>query len=101
MSMNSKEISLLKSELAAMKTINGINNKHLRKARKAHTCYECKGLIPVGGKYHMYTGLHEGEWYSYKICIPCEFRRHEVAFEGEYPPFGELLSWEKEAKAKA
>ena len=97
--MNSEEISSLKSELAAMKTLNGVHSMYLRKARKAHTCYECKEHIPAGGKYHLYTGLHEGKWYSYKICIPCEFRRHEAASDGEYPPFGELLIWEKEAKS--
>lgn len=76
-----------------------IDNRYLRKARKAHKCYECKEQINVGEKYHLYEGLYEGDFYSYKICIGCDFRRHEVSSDGEYPPFGELRIWEEEAKA--
>ncbi len=42
-----------------------------RKARKEHKCSECKGIIKKGEKYHYISGLWNGEWSEFKICIPC------------------------------
>lgn len=42
-----------------------------RKARKSHTCCECRGKIAVGETYELVTGLWEGSWSTFKTCPDC------------------------------
>lgn len=41
------------------------------KARKPHTCGECRRTISVGETYTKDTGLHEGYWSAFKTCGHC------------------------------
>ena len=41
------------------------------KARKAHECYECGGVIAAGERYEYVTGVWEGEFRVYKTCAKC------------------------------
>jgi len=50
----------------------------LRKARKHHKCYECRGIILPGELYHYHHGVWDGQGASYKVCVDCEALRTEV-----------------------
>lgn len=41
------------------------------RARKAHTCCECRGGILPGERYQLITGVWEGSGSSYKTCLQC------------------------------
>ncbi len=63
------------------------------RARKAHRCCECRGVIPPGEQYHLFTGLWDGRWDAYKTCEDCEKLRNKIAQGrrgGEWPAFGDL-----------
>jgi len=42
------------------------------KARKAHKCSECAGVIKPGETYKMISGLWDGRWDNYKQCADCQ-----------------------------
>jgi hypothetical protein len=54
-----------------------IHREELVKARKEHTCLECEEAISKGEKYVRVTQLFEGEWWTGKICRPCEAIRQD------------------------
>ena len=43
----------------------------LRKARKAHLCYECGQAIVPGTVYAYTSGVWEGSGFDYKMCCRC------------------------------
>ena len=43
-----------------------------RKARKAHRCCECSGVIQPKETYHYHSGIWEGEPDDFKICSDCQ-----------------------------
>jgi hypothetical protein len=45
--------------------------KEIRRARKEHKCYECRGRILPGEKYEYVRGKWEGEMDSFKTCQHC------------------------------
>ncbi len=62
-------------------------------ARKPHKCFECRGEIAPGEKYHLFTGLWDGKWSSFKTCADCEDLRGDVCDgldQDDWPAFGEL-----------
>jgi len=68
-----------------------------RRARKEHTCTECRKVIPVKGWYKYYTWLSDGHWSHAKICEDCiiltaylyALERSEGCREWEsWPPIG-------------
>ena len=64
-----------------------------RKARIAHTCYECKGSIKPGETYHYHHGVWDGVGDSFKVCVDCEALRVTCDDGREYDertPFGGL-----------
>lgn len=67
------------------------------KARKEHTCYECQRTINKGRKYHLSKGNWDGEWYTFKTCMPCHDLRTNLEDHGEWAPFGYLGEWAYEA----
>ena len=86
-----------------------------RKARKAHTCDSCHGVIAPGVRYLVNFALFEGHASSEKLCAPCDADRKVFsdAHGGNFIPspsgFPELLQecvWEgnregdPESKAK-
>jgi hypothetical protein len=40
-------------------------------SRKRHKCCECSGVIEKGRQYKRYFGVWDGDFGSYKMCIPC------------------------------
>jgi hypothetical protein len=43
-----------------------------RRARKAHTCEECRECIRPGETYTYVAGKWDGGMYSYALCTTCE-----------------------------
>lgn len=41
------------------------------KAKKAHRCCECNGVIQPGETYQRYWGVWDGEAATYRICSDC------------------------------
>lgn len=54
------------------------------KARKQHDCCECDVPILPGQCYERVEGCWDGEWRTYKTCIPCENLRAECSDDGLY-----------------
>ena len=65
------------------------------KAKKEHTCYECKGIIEIEEYYVTHWGIWDGKHKTYKVCHDCNdlidvINRDSAEF-GEYVvPFGDL-----------
>lgn len=69
------------------------------RAKKIHKCIECWAEISIGDEYEYCKGLWEGEWAYYKTCLECSELRYKVRdIYDEFPPFGELKEWEREAE---
>ncbi len=73
------------------------------RARKPHTCCECRGVIQPGEVYNRHHGIWDGSASTFKICVDCEALRN--ALGGECLPAFEFLwedvEWaEPEIKAK-
>jgi len=66
-------------------------------AHKAHTCYECRRIIPIGRQYHLFKGNWGGTWQQYRTCEPCNDLRHGLSDHGDMAPFGHLEEWADEA----
>lgn len=55
-----------------------------RRARRAHKCCECYGMIRPGEKYHYHHGVWDGEALDYKVCADCEALRTECDGDSRY-----------------
>jgi hypothetical protein len=56
-------------------------NEEYPTARKEHKCCECGGVIKPGQKYHKAKGMWEGEFRTYKTCMPCNnIREHYCSY---------------------
>lgn len=58
--------------MCEMPTVYGCDHP---KARKEHTCYECRGKISIGETYHKHHGIWDGEADTFKVCNDCEVLR--------------------------
>ena len=54
------------------------------KARKEHTCCECRGKISIGETYHKHHGIWDGEADTYKVCDDCEIVR-DIVDKDQHP----------------
>lgn len=54
-----------------------------RKARKDYKCCECDRQIAKGSLYQFCKMLFEGEWSTYRTCLPCAEIRKAFSCEGE------------------
>jgi hypothetical protein len=61
-----------------------------RKARKTHTCCECRRAIQRGERYEHFSGKWERRMEVYKTCAACQDTRQSLYCEGW--TFGQL--WE-------
>lgn len=52
------------------------------KARKPAVCCECRETIEPGERYEMVSGKWDGEWSSFKTCLPCKEIREAFCCEG-------------------
>lgn len=48
------------------------------RARKNHTCEECRGQILKGETYIKISGLWDGHWGRFKTCLDCHHLREEL-----------------------
>jgi hypothetical protein len=72
----------------------------IKTARIGHQCVECRSAILRGQKYEHVKGCWEGKWLEIATCLPCSELRDEVkadSHDREYPPFGDLGEWAREA----
>ena len=44
----------------------------VKSTRKEHKCDGCLEVIPIGSAAARGSGMFEGHFYSYIICIPCD-----------------------------
>lgn len=52
------------------------------RARKPQTCCECTDPIHPGEQYEAVSGKWDGEWASFKTCLPCKEIRETFCCEG-------------------
>jgi hypothetical protein len=64
-------------------------------ARLRHRCCECRGVIEPGERYHLDSGVWDGEGQSFKTCMQCdEIRTKEQrGMNGDCLAFGCLLEY--------
>lgn len=70
----------------------------IRKARKQHRCYECRGLIEKGEEYHYHSGIWDDPA-AFKVCSDCEQLREDLDKGSdiyETTPFGGISDWASE-----
>lgn len=60
----------------------------VRRARKAWRCCECGEVIASGEQYQEATGVWDGQWSTYRTCLPCAAMRRDLSAYGWC--FGEL-----------
>lgn len=68
----------------------------VRKARKPHTCGDCKGQILPGERYTYLSGIWDGEPSSYHRCQDCTHLRCEIVKETDADncmALNGLVSW--------
>jgi len=41
-------------------------------AAKPHTCEACRSVIAIGEQHWSHTGMSDGEFYTYRLCNPCD-----------------------------
>jgi hypothetical protein len=58
------------------------SSRAVRKARKEHTCSECREPIPKGTTYDYSSGIWDGRADSFKTCLLCVEIRDHFACEG-------------------
>ena len=66
------------------------SSRDVRKARKEHVCYECRGTIARGERYEYASGVWDGRPDSFKTCLLCAEIRDHFACEGWI--YGEVWS---------
>lgn len=69
-------------------------NKETPTARKQHKCYECRGAIQPGERYHRFAGVWAGEFASFRRCSDCEALVNEANKSRDFDDlicFGGLL----------
>lgn len=66
--------------------------KKIRKARKKHSCNECRRSIYPGEEYEHCSGKWDGAFETYKTCIDClslrdQFFSHGWCYRSLWPDF--------------
>jgi len=72
-------------------------------AKSPHQCCECQATIQPGDSYIRISGLWEGTWCNFKMCVPCRVLHTEIRSEydyyaEEYPGPGGLREFCKNAE---
>lgn len=60
----------------------------LRRGRKQHRCEPCGRIIPAGEPSYAVAGVFQGDFTSYRECIPCEQLIRRLYALGELDPDG-------------
>lgn len=64
------------------------NHRKVNKTRKEHNCLGCLENISKGDNAINNSGMFEGEFYNYYLCLPCEEvvkENRDYFEEGLYP----------------
>lgn len=48
------------------------NERLVERARKTHTCGECRRQIEAGESYLYITGVWDGDFHAHKLCRDCQ-----------------------------
>lgn len=74
----------------------------ISKAKAQHECCECLSPILVGERYQRFTGVWDGDFETWKTCLPCVRLREILLTETDWDPeelvFGTLFSAVEEAR---
>lgn len=63
-----------------------------RRARKPHTCAECRSVIPVGAAYWRREGRCDGQWFSEAMCASCQDWM-QAYVDAQREVCGEVYGW--------
>ncbi|OZV10766.1 hypothetical protein CIW83_18275 [Tissierella sp. P1] len=66
-------------------------NSVKRKARKEHTCKYCGKKIKKGEEYSRETGIYEGDFNDYCLCLRCRFLVDEFEHDDYLHEFADTL----------
>lgn len=58
------------------------NERKVKKTRKDHKCIGCRGKLSKGSTAFYISGVYEGDFGSYYLCIPC--REYLYRYPGEF-----------------
>lgn len=79
-------------------------NAGVVKARKPHTCFECREVIPIGAQHERISGKWDGAWSTYRLCLPCSEIGNEFSDNGRTFGFlweGMEQNWDEGAHLQA
>lgn len=48
------------------------NERKVKKTRKDHKCFGCREKLPKGSMAFYISGVYEGDFSFYYLCIPCK-----------------------------
>ena len=74
------------------------------RARKPAKCCECDCAIDVGSEYNRHSGLWDGQWSTFKMCLLCGEISSEVFRHVDYDEgyeFGGLFYWWEEGECRS
>lgn len=55
------------------------------KARREYRCAECRCTIKAGERYNCFSWVHEGRWWTERLCLRCEEAHQDVMHaSGDY-----------------
>jgi len=60
----------------------GVSEALWPRARWAHYCIECNGVIKQGERYENHSGCYDGHWYHAKTCLSCTRIRKQFCPHG-------------------
>jgi hypothetical protein len=65
----------------------------VKSGRKQHRCEPCRRPIPAGQASYSESGMFEGEFHNYRVCLPCHafIARH---YERGKLERGEPFEWD-------
>ena len=53
--------------------MSDVHSQENRKAKKEHKCDGCRQPITVGTRYSYQSGKRDGDWYSYRYHLGCQW----------------------------
>jgi len=63
------------------------NEREVKKTKKDHRCFGCRGKLPIGSNCFYISGVYEGSFGAYYLCLKCKNYlddNPEVARDGYY-----------------
>ena len=67
------------------------NEREVKKTRKDHKCLGCCEKLPIGSTAFYISGVYEGDFGAYYLCIPCrEYLDRNPIERGDFWSGGDL-----------